>query len=188
MVLHPIVVSLFSLWLDNWLMLIGKPRCTYGQGVPARLPCAHCTCTHPPNPHRADLRRLDLGPHYSPLPRSRCARRLLVRYVSGPTRTVRVPSSPLGADKSNLPGWKRLTSVLSINAAISAAVVLASRLHDDLAVFALMLFSVEAFALFPIFRRRIQVSLVPTNVMPCVYSNMEHSRCRLLFNPSLRYN
>jgi len=51
---------------------------------------------------------------------------------------------------------ERLTSVLSINAAISAAVVLASRLHDVLAVFALMLFSVEAFALFPIFRRRIQ--------------------------------
>ncbi|KAI0299666.1 phosphatidylinositol N-acetylglucosaminyltransferase subunit C [Multifurca ochricompacta] len=51
---------------------------------------------------------------------------------------------------------ERLTSVLSINAAISAVVVLASRLHDDLAVFALMLFSVEAFALFPILRRRIQ--------------------------------
>ncbi|KAI9509469.1 phosphatidylinositol N-acetylglucosaminyltransferase [Russula earlei] len=51
---------------------------------------------------------------------------------------------------------ERLTSVLSINAAISAAVVLASRLHDDLSVFALMLFSVEAFALFPVFRRRIQ--------------------------------
>ena len=47
--------------------------------------------------------------------------------------------------------------MLSINAAVSAAVVLASRLDDDLAVFALMLFSVEAFALFPILRRRIQV-------------------------------
>ncbi|KAF8482625.1 phosphatidylinositol N-acetylglucosaminyltransferase, partial [Russula ochroleuca] len=55
---------------------------------------------------------------------------------------------------------ERLTSVLSINAGISAVVVLASRLHNDLAVFALMLFSVEAFALFPIFRRRIQVSPV----------------------------
>lgn len=51
---------------------------------------------------------------------------------------------------------ERLTSVLSINAAISAAVVLASRLHDDLAVFALMLFSVEAFALFPVLRHRLQ--------------------------------
>jgi phosphatidylinositol glycan class C protein len=56
---------------------------------------------------------------------------------------------------------KRLMSVLSINAAISAAVVLASRLHDDLAVFALMLFSVEAFALFPILRRRVQVRALP---------------------------
>jgi|SRR6266850_189905 len=60
---------------------------------------------------------------------------------------------------------ERLTSVLSINAAISAAVVLASRLHNDLAVFALMLFSVEAFALFPILRRRIQVRTVLTAVM-----------------------
>lgn len=52
--------------------------------------------------------------------------------------------------------------MLSINAAISATVVLASRFHDDLAVFALMLFSVEAFALFPIFRRRVQVRPVPS--------------------------
>jgi hypothetical protein len=51
--------------------------------------------------------------------------------------------------------------VLSINAAISAAVVLASRLHEDLAVFALMLFSVEAFALFPVLRRRLQVRSIP---------------------------
>lgn len=50
----------------------------------------------------------------------------------------------------------RLTSVLSMNAAISASVVLASRLSSDLAVFALILFSVQAFALFPILRRRIQ--------------------------------
>lgn len=77
--------------------------------------------------------------------------------------------------------------MLSINAAISAVVVLASRLPDDLAAFALMLFSVEAFALFPIFRRRIQVSLVPASVMPCVFSNMEPSRCRLLFKLLLRY-
>ncbi|KAF8216225.1 phosphatidylinositol N-acetylglucosaminyltransferase [Mycena galopus ATCC 62051] len=44
---------------------------------------------------------------------------------------------------------ERLTSVLSMNAAISASVVLASRLANDLAVFALILFSVQAFALFP---------------------------------------
>ncbi|KAH9008847.1 phosphatidylinositol N-acetylglucosaminyltransferase [Lactarius deliciosus] len=62
---------------------------------------------------------------------------------------------------------KRLTSVLSINAAISATVVLASRLHDDLAVFALMLFSVEAFALFPVLRRRLQ-QLTPAPVQALV--------------------
>lgn len=53
----------------------------------------------------------------------------------------------------------RLTSVLSMNAAISAAVVLASRLHEDLAVFALVLFAVLLFALFPILRHRLQVGL-----------------------------
>ncbi|KAI0051699.1 phosphatidylinositol N-acetylglucosaminyltransferase [Auriscalpium vulgare] len=51
---------------------------------------------------------------------------------------------------------ERLTSVLSINAAISAAVVLASRLQDDLSVFALVLFAVQLFALFPLLRYRLQ--------------------------------
>lgn len=51
----------------------------------------------------------------------------------------------------------RLTSVLSMNAAISSSVVLASRLSDDLAVFALILFSVQTFALFPMLRHRLQV-------------------------------
>jgi len=51
----------------------------------------------------------------------------------------------------------RLTSVLSMNAAVSASVVLASRLCTDVAVFALALFSVEAFALFPMLRQRLQV-------------------------------
>lgn len=51
---------------------------------------------------------------------------------------------------------ERLTSVLSMNAAVSSSVVLASRLSDDLSVFALMLFSVQWFALFPILRRRLQ--------------------------------
>lgn len=54
-----------------------------------------------------------------------------------------------------------LTSVLSMNAAISSSVVLASRLSSDLAVFALVLFSVHAFALFPMLRRRIQVKRHP---------------------------
>lgn len=44
-----------------------------------------------------------------------------------------------------------------MNAAISSSVVLASRLANDLAVFALVLFSVQAFALFPMLRRRLQV-------------------------------
>jgi phosphatidylinositol N-acetylglucosaminyltransferase subunit C len=56
----------------------------------------------------------------------------------------------------NGPVNERLTSVLSMNAAISSSVVLASRLPDDLAVFALILFSVQALALFPILRRRLQ--------------------------------
>ncbi|KAF9044706.1 phosphatidylinositol N-acetylglucosaminyltransferase [Hymenopellis radicata] len=53
---------------------------------------------------------------------------------------------------------ERLTSVLSMNAAISSSVVLASRLQEDLAVFSLILFSVQVFALFPILRRRFQHS------------------------------
>ena len=44
-----------------------------------------------------------------------------------------------------------------MNAAISSSVVLASRLSDDLSVFALVLFSVQLFALFPVLRRRLQV-------------------------------
>lgn len=51
----------------------------------------------------------------------------------------------------------RLTSVLSMNAAVSASVVLASRLCTDVAVFALALFSVQAFALLPMLRQRLQV-------------------------------
>ncbi|KAH8984466.1 phosphatidylinositol N-acetylglucosaminyltransferase [Lactarius akahatsu] len=62
---------------------------------------------------------------------------------------------------------ERLTSVLSTNAAISATVVLASRLHNDLAVFALMLFSVEAFALFPVLRRCLQ-QMMPAPVQALV--------------------
>ncbi|KAG2072667.1 phosphatidylinositol N-acetylglucosaminyltransferase [Suillus decipiens] len=53
---------------------------------------------------------------------------------------------------------ERLTSVLSMNAAISSSVVLASRLPDDLAVFALVLFAVQSFALFPILRHQLQVT------------------------------
>lgn len=52
----------------------------------------------------------------------------------------------------------RLTSVLSMNAAVAAAVVLASRLKDDISVFALMVFSIQIFALLPILRTRLLVS------------------------------
>jgi phosphatidylinositol glycan class C protein len=50
-----------------------------------------------------------------------------------------------------------LSTVLSVNAAISASVVLASRLTDDISVFALILLAVELFALYPMLRRGIQV-------------------------------
>jgi len=53
---------------------------------------------------------------------------------------------------------ERLTSVLSMNAAISSSVVLASRLSNDLAVFALIQFSVQSFTLFPMLRRQLQAS------------------------------
>ena len=54
----------------------------------------------------------------------------------------------------------RLSSVLSMNAAVSASVVLASRLSTDVSVFALMLFSIETFALYPMLRHRLQVSVL----------------------------
>ncbi|KAF8636001.1 hypothetical protein AX15_000162 [Amanita polypyramis BW_CC] len=55
----------------------------------------------------------------------------------------------------------RLISVLSMNAAVSASAVLSSRLTTDIAVFSLMLFSIQAFAVFPFLRYRIQ-ALGPT--------------------------
>lgn len=55
------------------------------------------------------------------------------------------------------PGPHRLTSILSMNAAISASVVLASRLRTNLAVFALVLLAVMFFALFPILRKLLKV-------------------------------
>ncbi|OCB84632.1 phosphatidylinositol N-acetylglucosaminyltransferase [Sanghuangporus baumii] len=60
-----------------------------------------------------------------------------------------------GPSRSGRLGRERLTSVLSINAAMSASVVLASRLRDDISVFALMLFSIQVFALLPMLRTRL---------------------------------
>ena len=51
----------------------------------------------------------------------------------------------------------RFPDSLSINAAICASVLLASRLSSNMAVFSLMLFAVQLFALFPILRRSIRV-------------------------------
>ncbi|TFK41139.1 phosphatidylinositol N-acetylglucosaminyltransferase subunit C [Crucibulum laeve] len=62
-----------------------------------------------------------------------------------------------GSVKSDMHVHERLTSVLSMNAAVSASVVLASRLSTDIEVFALVLFSVQVFALFPMLRRRCQM-------------------------------
>lgn len=55
----------------------------------------------------------------------------------------------------------RLTSVLSMNAAISASVVLASRLETDISVFALILFAVHSFVLYPILKPRLQTISTP---------------------------
>ncbi|PCH33625.1 phosphatidylinositol N-acetylglucosaminyltransferase [Wolfiporia cocos MD-104 SS10] len=60
---------------------------------------------------------------------------------------------------------RRLTSVLSMNAAISSAVVLASRLPSDLAVFALLLMAIQLFALFPPLRRRLQTCPVLVQIL-----------------------
>ncbi|EJD03912.1 phosphatidylinositol N-acetylglucosaminyltransferase [Fomitiporia mediterranea MF3/22] len=60
-----------------------------------------------------------------------------------------------GPSRSGRLGRERLTSVLSMNAGISASVVLASRLRDDVSVFALTLFSIQMFALFPMLRTRL---------------------------------
>lgn len=51
----------------------------------------------------------------------------------------------------------RFPSSLSVNAAISASVVLSSRLASHLQVFSLVLFGTEWFALFPILRKQILV-------------------------------
>ena len=82
-----------------------------------------------------------------PAPRDLHPRKVRSRslcYFQGPNRAFDCWSSSL-------------TSVLSINAAISASVVLASRLPDDISVFALMLYAVVLFAMFPVLRHRLQV-------------------------------
>lgn len=62
-----------------------------------------------------------------------------------------------------------------MNAAMSAAVVLASRLRDDISVFALMLFSIQMFALLPILRTRLLVSL--HRFVSCALLRLVRSYC-----------
>lgn len=72
-----------------------------------------------------------------------------------------------GAKHSSI-STERLSSVISINAALSASVVLASRLPDDPSVFALILLSLLVFGQLPILRSRVskpRVSLrIPVTV------------------------
>lgn len=50
--------------------------------------------------------------------------------------------------------------MLSMNAAVSSSVVLASRLDSDLSVFALVLLAVQIFALSPLLRKRLHVCVL----------------------------
>jgi phosphatidylinositol glycan class C protein len=53
-------------------------------------------------------------------------------------------------------GATKFPASLSTNAAVMASTVLASRLPSTTHVFSLMLFSIEVFGLFPIFRRQLR--------------------------------
>ena len=156
---------IFLLDLSASRELTRRIRCTHSQGILSHLPCTHSPRTHSPHSHSPHVGRLYLGADDSPLSGACRSCGLHLQRLPDPAPAVSFPFPPPSLFFSSfglaLILRKRLTSVLSINAAISAAVVLASRLHDDLAVFALMLFSVEAFALFPILRRRLQVRLIP---------------------------
>lgn len=67
----------------------------------------------------------------------------------------------------------RLSSVLSMNAAVSASVVLSSRLSTNVSVFALMLFSIQLFALYPIFRHRLQVMISSSFASPSLITHLD---------------
>ncbi|CAE6394593.1 unnamed protein product [Rhizoctonia solani] len=69
-------------------------------------------------------------------------------------------------------GEKSLTSVLSMNAAVSASVVLASRLQTDMAVFSLMLYAVQSFALLPVLRQRLQRYPLPSLLLTCFVTGL----------------
>jgi len=54
---------------------------------------------------------------------------------------------------------KRFSAPVSLNGAIFASVMLGSRLQTSLHVFTLLTFSIELFALFPILRHHLKVSI-----------------------------
>ncbi|CUA75874.1 Phosphatidylinositol N-acetylglucosaminyltransferase GPI2 subunit [Schizosaccharomyces pombe 972h-] [Rhizoctonia solani] len=80
---------------------------------------------------------------------------------------VRVVHDRVGGE-----GQGGLTAVLSINAAVSASVVLASRLQTDNAVFSLMLFAVQSFALLPVLRQRLQRYPVLSLTLTCFVTGL----------------
>jgi len=60
---------------------------------------------------------------------------------------------------------ERFTSVLSVNAALSASIVLSSRLHDDSSVFALILLSLLVFGQLPMLRNRAPIASSRLKIM-----------------------
>ncbi|PLW13121.1 hypothetical protein PCANC_15539 [Puccinia coronata f. sp. avenae] len=75
-------------------------------------------------------------------------------------------------------------SALSINAAISASVVLASRLPSNADVFALVLFAVEWFGLFPLMRRDV-MRKYPDSLFRPVVLNISLSSLAFLISSTL---
>ena len=124
------------------------------QIVNSGLPCAVGSITCSSDFDGSDLFGFHMGTCGIPISLAHSPCRLHLAEPSRDERTVWLNRS-LSPDAhcEN----KSLTSVLSMNAAISSSVVLASRLDSNLAVFALVLFAVQCFALFPILRRKLQV-------------------------------
>lgn len=125
------------------------------QIINSGLPCVVGSITCSSNFNGSDLFGFYMGTCGIPISFTHSPCRL---YLAEPSRNERTVGLNL------LSQWpdaycknKSLTSVLSMNAAISSSVVLASRLDSNLAVFALVLFAVQCFALFPILRRKLQV-------------------------------
>ncbi|KAF3903321.1 hypothetical protein AA313_de0202605 [Arthrobotrys entomopaga] len=67
-----------------------------------------------------------------------------------------IPPGALGPGGMGASFRKKLPTSLSTTTALAASVVLASRLTETGAVFSLLLFSIQIFGLFPLFRRRLR--------------------------------